>query len=295
MNKINDVFDSAFDSFVNSSNDMGSVCIPSGFETLDRSILSFRNGDLITLGGRTGMGKTAFTLSLINNVAISNFTPTLLFFLEGKASSVVEKLLSIRTEVQLDSIRCGRMEKKEWNSLFHQKDTIKNAPLYIETNPYIDIDTICELSRKAKVEQGIKFVVIDYLQLIYGADLNSLNRYQELNNITRRLKSLAKELDLPILVVSQINREIEKRNSPYEIIPRLSDMRDSGTICEDSDMVMLLSRPEYYRIYEDEKGNDLRGIAYMEIAKSRYISVLRLKFRCKLYVSKFDVIEGDTY
>lgn len=243
-----------------------------GFEELDEILGGMDGGSLIALGGRTAMGKTAFAINIAkNNVEKGN--PVLFISLESTSELLVGQFLSSATNISFRHIRNNQLTSEEWRDIDTYLNKINNWPLYIDCRSVGKIDELCKDISKVVNENKIKLVIIDYLQLLYTAlSAPSDNRYGDINYFTRRLKSLAKELNIPILLISQLNRNLEKDNgvTSFESYrPKLTDLRDSGTICDDSDVVMFIYRPEYYHIYEDEKGNDMHSKAEIIVAKNR--------------------------
>lgn len=264
--------------------------IMTGFERLDNLTDGFDGGSLITIGGRTAMGKTTLAINIAHNVA-SKGLPVLYVNLESTDEQFIDKFLSCSTGIELDSIRNGLLTKEGWGSLDQEAANIQSLPIFIDSRPTATIDQLCEDITKVAREQNIKLVFIDYLQLMYTkVSASSDNRYGDLNYYTRRLKSLAKELNLPIIIVSQLNRNVEKDKNSLSIDdyrPTLTDLRDSGTICDDSDVVIFLYRPEYYQIYEDDKGFDMRGKAILIVAKNRFGYTGDVMLDCQLGSVRF--------
>lgn len=246
--------------------------VMTGFEKLDEILGGMDGGSLIALGGRTAMGKTALAINIAkNNVEKGN--PVLFISLESTSEILVGKFLSSATNISFRHIRNNQLTIEEWREIDTYLNKINNWPLYIDCRSVGKIDELCKDISKVINENKIKLVIIDYLQLLYTAlSAPSDNRYGDINYFTRRLKSLAKELNIPILLISQLNRNLEKDNglTSFESYrPKLTDLRDSGTICDDSDVVMFIYRSEYYHIYEDEKGNDMHSKAEIIVAKNR--------------------------
>ena len=255
-------------SFVNPSAYDG---IPTGYYQLDRVLGSLRPGNLITLGGLTSMGKSAFALNLLRNVSVNYEIPTLLFSAEMKTEDILKRLISIHCEIPYRKIDRAKLSEEEWEKW--DEFCVLNAPLYIENTHHLYIEDIERVAKEAVELYGIKLIVVDYLQMMYYKVKMNDSRYVEINSIICHLKSLAIELQVPIIVVSQLNRNIETRDNGVrnydDKIPQLSDLRDSGTIGDDSDVVMFIHRPEYFHIFQDEQGNDLRGITKLIIVKNR--------------------------
>lgn len=254
----------------NSHENPNSGTVNTGFKKMNSSIGGLEGGSLITIGGRTAMGKIALAITIAKNV-VSRGTPVLYINLETTDKQFVDKLLSCTTGIELHKIRTGMLTEDNWKKLDEEIAHIQSMPLFVDSRATAKIDELCNDITKTVQEKGIKLVILDYLQLLYTeVSAPSDNRYGDLNYYTRRLKSLAKELNIPIILLSQLNRNSEKEREGYEgHRPQLTDLRDSGTICDDSDLVLLLYRPECYHIYEDERGYDMRGKAQIIVAKNR--------------------------
>ena len=254
--------------------------IPSGFRMLDSITAGWQKSDLIIVAARPGMGKTAFMLSLLRNAAINYKLPVAMFSLEMSSVQLTYRLVSAEAELENDKIRKGLLEDYEWQQLIHKTQQLADAPIFIDDTPSLSIFELRTKCRKLKMKNDIQLIIVDYLQLITsdqgGKSIN--NREQEIAYISRSLKSLAKELDVPIITPSQLSRAVEVRGGDKR--PILSDLRESGAIEQDADIVMFLYRPEYYGINEDESGNDLKGITEVIIAKHRNgpVDTAQIKF-----------------
>lgn len=253
---------------------------PSGFSGLDRITLGWQPADMIIIAARPSMGKTAFVLSMARNMAVDHKLPIAFFSLEMSSMQLVKRLLTSETGIESDKIRGGKkMEPHEWTQLETKLRDLVEAPLYIDDTPALSIFEFRAKARRLALSHQIKAIVIDYLQLMTGPpDLRGL-REQEVSAISRSLKAIAKELNIPIIALSQLNRSVETRGGNKR--PQLSDLRESGAIEQDADLVLFIHRPEYYGIHEDEQGSSLRGIAELIIAKHRNGATgdVRLRFR----------------
>lgn len=269
--------------------------ITSGFSSIDRITQGWQNGNLIVIGARPAMGKTSFLLSSMLNMVLgqSISTPVALFSLEMSDAQVTCCLISSLCEIPNLKIRNGLLEPYEWEKVDFEIKKLYNAPIYIDDTPHLDIYQFCEKAKRLVRENGVKILFLDYLQLLTVNDKYYDNRYLELNYITRRLKALARELDVPIIVVSQLNRNIEdkSRYGAEGKRPQLTDLRDSGTICDDADVVCFIHRPEYYKITEDERGNSLIGLAEFIVAKQRMGGTGDALLKFEGAFSKFSEIE----
>lgn len=244
------------------------IGLSTGFERLDEVLGGLVEGTLVTIGGRTGMGKTAFAFNLLRNLAIEKNIPSLYISLESTEQLCTNILIACTLNIKYRGLLSGQLVVEEWEKLDKGVSGIVNSPIYLDTKSTYTIDDICKTVEEAVQEHQVKVVFIDYLQLIFAKTGFTENRYLELNYITRKLKALAKEFNITIVVLSQLNRNAED-DKRFEHRHVLTDLRDSGTICDDSDMVCFVHRPEYYHIYQDEKGNDMRNKALIIVAKNR--------------------------
>ena len=247
----------------------GMTGIPTGYTDLDAKTSGWQNSDLLILAGRPAMGKTAFALSLAKNIAIDQHIPVGFFSLEMSNVQLVNRLLSNVCEISGTKIMNGQLDNEEWKRLDRNLRTMQGAPLYIDDTPGMSIFELRTKARRLVREKGVRMIMIDYLQLMNATGAKFGSRQEEVSTISRSLKGLAKELDIPVLALSQLNRTVETRDPKEGKQPQLSDLRESGAIEQDADMVMFVHRPEYYKMYEDEKGNNLRGMAKIILAKHR--------------------------
>lgn len=268
--------------------------LKTGFTKLDKMTSGWQNGELITIGARPAMGKTAFILSMLKNMAVDFKIPVTLFSLEMSSQQVMNRLISNLCEIPNEKLKSGQLANYEWELLDYKIQDLIDSPIYIDDSPILKIDDICEKAYQYVKEYGVKLIAIDYIQLLYNKTrYTENNRYLELNYFTRRLKSLARELEIPIILVSQLNRGADNREGIDGKRPQLTDLRDSGTICDDSDIVIFIHRPEYYKIYQDERGNDLRGMAEIIIAKNRNGVPGEVSLRFKGDFARFSNPEDD--
>lgn len=267
--------------------------VTTGFPSLDKLTYGWQPTDLIILAARPSVGKTAFALNLARSAALNKDKPTgvAFFSLEMSSSQLVQRILSAESEIHLEKIARGRLEEHEMKQLYKKGiDKLSKAPIYIDDSAALNIFELRAKCRRLKNKHNIGIIIIDYLQLMSGsADKNS-NREQEISKISRDLKGLAKELQVPIIALSQLSREVEKRKEGNKV-PQLSDLRESGAIEQDADMVMFLYRPDYYEITENEHGESTKGETYVKIAKHRNGSLETIKLRGLLHIQKF--IEDD--
>lgn len=244
------------------------IGLSTGFERLDEVLGGLVEGSLVTIGGRTGMGKTAFAFNLLRNLAIENNIPSLYISLESTEQLCTNMLIACTLNIKYRGLLSGQLVAEGWEKLDKGLPRIVNSPIYLDTKSTYTIDDICKTVEESVQEHQVKVVFIDYLQLIFAKTGFTENRYLELNYITRKLKALAKEFNITIVLLSQLNRNAEGEKR-LDHRPVLTDLRDSGTICDDSDVVCFVHRPEYFHIYDDEKGNDMRNKALIIVAKNR--------------------------
>ncbi|WP_293893515.1 replicative DNA helicase [Flavobacterium sp.] len=276
------------------ANKEGLSGIPSGFEKLDKITSGWQPSDLIIIAARPGMGKTAFVLSMARNIAVDFGQPVALFSLEMSSVQLITRLISSETGLSSEKLRTGKLEKHEWEQLSTKVKDLEKAPLYIDDSPSLSIFDLRAKARRLSSQHGIKLIIVDYLQLMTAGGSNGKgmgNREQEISTISRNLKALAKELEVPVIALSQLSRAVETRGSSKR--PLLSDLRESGAIEQDADIVSFIYRPEYYKIdeWDDEEQTPTTGQAEFIIAKHRNGSLenIRLKFIGNL--GKFDNLE----
>jgi replicative DNA helicase len=263
--------------------------VPTGFPSLDRVTYGWQSTDLIILAARPAVGKTAFALNLARNAALhpTKPTPVAVFSLEMSAAQLVQRILSAESEIWLEKISRGKMEEHEMKQLYARGiQRLAQAPIFIDDTAALNIFELRAKCRRLKNANNIGLIIIDYLQLMSGVGDRNSNREQEISNISRSLKGLAKELQVPIIALSQLSREVEKRKDGNKM-PQLSDLRESGAIEQDADMVCFLYRPEYYDITQDEMGDNNRGETHVRIAKHRNGSLETIKLRALLHIQKF--------
>lgn len=267
--------------------------VPSGYLALDRLTSGWQKTDLIILAARPAVGKTAFCLNLALNAALHHPEPhaVAFFSLEMGAGQLVKRLLAAVTEVTMDAITKGRMEQHEFVQMTKRMTKLTSAPLYLDDQAALNIFELRAKARRLKQKHDIKLIIIDYLQLMQGSVNQGGNREQEISKISRDLKALAKELEIPIIALSQLNRSVESRKESK--VPQLSDLRESGAIEQDADMVMFLYRPEYYGIHNDEMGQPMEGETHIHIAKHRNGSTDTVKVRFIKEYQKFVDLPDD--
>ena len=257
---------------------------PSGFSNLDRVTGGWQKSDLIIVAARPAMGKTAFTLSLARNAAVDFNKGVAIFSLEMSSQQLVKRLLSAETEIPAEKIIKGHLAEHEMVQLVKLSGKLGEAPIFIDDTPAINIFELRAKCRRLKMQHDIQLVVIDYLQLMTASDSNKGggNREQEISQISRSLKSIAKELNIPIIALSQLSRKVEDRGGSKR--PMLSDLRESGAIEQVADLVCFLYRPEYYGLDVDENGLPTKGIGEVMIAKHRNGALENVRVR---FVDKF--------
>jgi replicative DNA helicase len=263
--------------------------VPTGFPSLDKLTYGWQNSDLIILAARPSVGKTAFALNLARSAALHPTKPVGVgfFSLEMSSAQLVQRILSAESEIHLEKISRGKLEEHEMKQLYKKGiDKLSKAPIYIDDSAALNIFELRAKCRRLKSKYNVGIIIIDYLQLMSGsADRNS-NREQEISKISRDLKGLAKELQIPIIALSQLSREVEKRKDGNKM-PQLSDLRESGAIEQDADLVMFLYRPEYHEINANEHGESNKGETHVKVAKHRNGSLETIKLKALLHIQKF--------
>jgi replicative DNA helicase len=257
----------------------GLTGVPSGFTELDRLTSGWQPSDLVIIAARPGMGKTSLVLAVCLNAARDFNKGVALFSLEMASTQLVQRLISMEAEIAGSKMRNGKLEDYEWQQLQTTVERLNSVPIFIDDTPGINIFELRAKCRRLKQQHDIQMIIIDYLQLMTGAtEGKGGNREQEIASISRALKSLAKEISVPVIALSQLSRAVETRGGSKR--PQLSDLRESGSIEQDADMVAFIYRPEYYQILEDESGQSLKGVAEFIIAKHRHgaLDTVRLKF-----------------
>ena len=243
--------------------------IPSLFTKLDEITGGWQKSDLIIIAGRPAMGKTSFALSLLKNTSVDRQIPSAFFSLEMSKVQLADRLISNVTDIEASKIMKGQLSEMESSQYDKRIHLLYEAPIYIDDTPGLSILELRTKARRLVREHGVGMIFVDYLQLMTAQGLLFHSRQEEISIISRSLKGLAKELDIPIIALSQLNRGVENREGLEGKRPQLSDLRESGAIEQDADMVLFVHRPEYYRIYQDDNGNDLHGMAQIIIAKHR--------------------------
>ena len=268
--QINPVIKQALDVIQKAAaNTDGLTGVPTGYHKLDDITSGWQASDLVIIAGRPAMGKTSFALSMAKNIAADFHVPMAFFSLEMSNVQLVNRLISNACEIQGSKILNGQLQPDEWDRLDKRVNTLLDAPLYIDDTPGLSVFELRTKARRLVREHGVKIIMIDYLQLMNANGMRFSSRQEEVSTISRSLKGLAKELDIPILALSQLNRGVESREGLEGKRPQLSDLRESGAIEQDADMVLFVHRPEYYHIYQDDNGRDLHGMAQIIIAKHR--------------------------
>ncbi len=261
--------------------------LPSGFHQLDKMTSGWQNSDLVIIAARPAMGKTAFVLSMAKNIAVNQRVPVALFSLEMSNVQLVNRLIVNVCEIPGEKIRSGQLAPYEWGQLDYKIKDLYDAPLYVDDTPSLSVFELRTKARRLVKEHDVRLIIIDYLQLMNANGMSFGSRQEEVSTISRSLKGLAKELNIPIIALSQLNRGVENREGAEGKRPQLSDLRESGAIEQDADMVCFIHRPEYYKIYQNEKGDDLHGMAEIIIAKHRNGAVGDVLLRFKSEFARF--------
>jgi replicative DNA helicase len=267
--------------------------VPSGFLALDRMTAGWQKSDLIIVAARPAMGKTAFVLSMTRNIAVDFKKPVAVFSLEMSSVQLVNRLISSETEISADKLKKGTLEPYEMQQLNSKIGRLAEAPIFIDDTPAINIFELRAKCRRLKQQHNIEIIIIDYLQLMTagGDGKGSGNREQEISMISRSLKGIAKELDVPIIALSQLSRAVETRGGDKK--PQLSDLRESGAIEQDADMVTFIYRPEYYGLEVDEDNMPTKGVAKIIIAKHRNGAIGDVPLRFRGELAKFENLSSS--
>ena len=267
--------------------------VETGFTNLDKLTSGWQPSDLIIIAARPAMGKTAFVLSMARNIAIDFGHPVALFSLEMASVQLITRLISSETGLSSEKLRTGKLEPHEWTMLSTKVKNLEKAPLFIDDTPSLSIFDLRAKSRRLVSQHGIKIIIVDYLQLMTagGNGKGGGNREQEISTISRNLKALAKELNVPVIALSQLSRAVETRGSSKR--PLLSDLRESGAIEQDADIVSFLYRPEYYKIdeWDDDEASPTAGQAEIMIAKHRNGGIENVRLKFIGHLGKFDNLD----
>jgi len=299
--KINILIQEAIDQIQEAGKKEGSLIgVPSGYTKLDRITSGWQRSDLIIVAARPSMGKTAFALSMAKNMAVDHQRPIGIFSLEMSSIQLVTRLIVSETELPSHRIRNGKLDEQEWKQLEAKIKGLVEAPIYIDDTAAISLFEFRAKARRLKLQHQVQLIIVDYLQLMTGTGDNKGSREQEVSSISRSLKAVAKELDIPIIALSQLNRSVEMRSGNKR--PQLSDLRESGAIEQDADLVIFIHRPEKFGIFEDEEGNSTKGLAEIIVAKHRNGPIDDVVLRFREEMAKFvepddmeigDLSEGD--
>ena len=261
--------------------------LESGYHELDKLTSGWQRSDLIIIAARPAMGKTAFVLSMAKNMAVNYNIPVAIFSLEMSNLQLVNRLIQNTCEIEGEKIKSGQLSQMEWDQLMSRVKNLYNSPLFIDDTASLSIFELRTKARRLVREHNVQFIIIDYLQLMNASGMKFGSREQEVSMISRSLKQLAKELNIPIIALSQLSRQVENRSDNKR--PQLSDLRESGAIEQDADIVCFIHRPEYYYHSDtDPSGKDIRGLAEFIIAKHRSGSVKDVNMRFRAQFARFE-------
>ncbi|WP_346983837.1 replicative DNA helicase [Chryseobacterium sp. POE27] len=270
--------------------------VPSGFRDVDKETGGWQNSDLIIIAARPAMGKTAFLLSMARNIAVGHKIPMALFSLEMASVQLITRMIASETRISSEKLRKGTLDDEEWQRLFSNVSELENAPLYIDETPSLSIFDFRAKCRRLVMQHGVRIIMVDYLQLMTagGGGKGTGNREQEISMISRSLKAIAKELNVPVIALSQLSRSVETRPGKR---PQLSDLRESGAIEQDADIVSFIFRPEYYKITvwdNDEEGQETstENQAELIIAKHRNGATADVRLSFLKHFAKFGDVEA---
>ncbi|MFW5850996.1 MAG: replicative DNA helicase [Bacteroidota bacterium] len=249
---------------------------PTGFTDLDKITSGWQSNNMVVLAARPAMGKTAFVLSMLRNMAVDYNLPVAMFSLEMNSVQLVNRLIVSETAITHDKLKNGKLSESDWTNIYEKTQKLSNAPIYLDDTPALSVFEFRAKCRRLVEKYGVRCVFIDYLQLMTTQSASS--REQEVSLISRQIKAVAMELEIPVIALSQLNRSVETRTGNKR--PQLSDLRESGAIEQDADLVLFIHRPEYYGITVDEEGNSTVGLAEIIIAKNRHgaTSTVNLEF-----------------
>lgn len=270
--------------------------VPSGIRAIDEKTGGWQKSDLIIMAGRPGMGKTSFVLSVARNAAIDHNKPVAFFSLEMSASQLVQRMFSMESGIDAGHIAKGNLNDQEWTKLMDSIGKLQSSNLIIDDTPALSVFDLRAKCRRLKHKYDIQMVIIDYLQLMQGSSdsqSKSGNREQEISFISRSLKALAKELDIPVIALAQLSRAVETRGGNKR--PMLSDLRESGSIEQDADMVLFIYRPEYYKMDTFEDGTPSKGEAEIMFEKNRHGSTGNVRVRFQSQFTKFSDVNTNYY
>ncbi|MEN9699037.1 MAG: replicative helicase [Bacteroidota bacterium] len=273
-----------------SKNADGVSGIPTGFHDLDKVTSGWQRSDMIVLAARPGMGKTAFVLSMARNTAVDYNMGVAIFSLEMSSVQLVKRLIASETRLSAEKLRKGDLKEHEFQQLHTRIGPLAGAPIFIDDTPGISIFDFRAKCRRLKAQHNIDLIIIDYLQLMSAKDgKGGGNREQEISTISRSIKEIAKELNVPIIALSQLSRSVETRGGDKR--PMLSDLRESGAIEQDADIVSFIYRPEYYDIIQDADGNSTQGIGEIIIAKHRNGALKNVRLRFVPEFARFENLD----
>jgi replicative DNA helicase len=291
---MSDLIQGAIEQIENSKNKGGGISgVPTGFAQLDKLTAGWQRSDMIIVAARPAMGKTAFVLSMARNIAVEHKKPVAVFSLEMSSTQLVTRLIASESGISSEKLRKGELTDAEFTILHQHIARLTNAPIFIDDTPALNIFELRAKCRRLKSQHNVELIIIDYLQLMTSGTEGNRggNREQEISNISRSIKSIAKELDVPIIALSQLSRAVETRGGDKR--PMLSDLRESGAIEQDADLVCFLYRPEYYKIFEDEHGSTL-GIGEVIVAKHRNGAIDNVRLRFISELAKFADLETSS-
>ncbi|WP_347217007.1 replicative DNA helicase [Chryseobacterium sp.] len=292
----NSLVKQAIDTIKSLKDKQGLSGVPSGFRDVDKETGGWQNSDLIIIAARPAMGKTAFLLSMARNIAVGHKIPMALFSLEMASVQLITRMIASETRISSEKLRKGTLDDEEWQRLFSNVSELENAPLYIDETPSLSIFDFRAKCRRLVMQHGVRLIMVDYLQLMTAGSSGKGvgNREQEISMISRSLKAIAKELNVPVIALSQLSRSVETRPGKR---PQLSDLRESGAIEQDADIVSFIFRPEYYKITvwdNDEEGQETstENQAELIIAKHRNGATADVRLSFLKHFAKFGDIEA---
>lgn len=274
----------------------GLVGVPTGIYDLDQKIGGYQNSDLAIVAARPGMGKTAYVISVMLNAALDYKKKIGFFSLEMSPEQIGNRMVAQVADIDLEHMKNGKLEDWEWEKIGKAIEKLDTAEIYVDDTAAISVMDLRTKARMMRTRYGVEMIVIDYLQLMTGGADKKGNREQEIATISRALKQLAKEINVPVVALAQLSRAVEIRGGSKR--PQLSDLRESGAIENDADVIQFLYRPEYYQITEDKNGNSLKGVAEIITAKHRNGSLSTIQTKFTDYCAKYSYLPikpGETF
>ena len=291
IKRLKELIEDALKKYEVNSHKKGITGVQSGFKRLDELTYGWQPGNLIIIAGRPGMGVFAFVKSMIRNTAVDYNKAVALFSLEISSDNLISQMISSETGISSYQLRRGSLQPHEWEILNNNLDNLSNAPIYIEDTPSLSISDLKIRVSKLVEEENVNLIVINNLQLMTIKSSSTVSRKEEINTISRNLKNLAKELNIPIIALSELTNTVETRGGSKR--PLLSDLRELGTIEQNADLVAFIYRPEYYGMMEwdDEDGTPCEGQGDIIVSKNRNGMLNNIRIKFTAHLAKYSDLE----